>query len=274
MTDPEFRADLYRGAAQDYERFRVSYPQSLTAHLLGQTAPAHSGWMLDLACGTGQLAFAMRGRFEQIWAVDQEPDMVAMVRAKALAAGAADILPLVAAAESASLPAQSFDLIAIGNAFHRLPRDAVAANAMGWLHPGGHLALVWTSMPFNGDEPWQQALRVSMRHWQHRAQERQGAGPPVPAGYEQARAARPDQDVLREAGFESLGSWNFLTDHSWTPDTLIGNLFSTSGLTRHALGSLAGEFEQDLRAQMSAYASDGRIRQVIDFKYDLARRPR
>jgi SAM-dependent methyltransferase len=127
MTDPEFRADLYRGSALDYEQFRVSYPQSLIARLLDQTAPADAGRMLDLACGTGQLAFAMRGRFGQIWAVHQEPDMIAVVRAKAQAAGAADILPFVATAESASLPPQTFDLVGIGNAFHRLRRDAVAA---------------------------------------------------------------------------------------------------------------------------------------------------
>jgi SAM-dependent methyltransferase len=214
MTDPEFRADLYRGSALDYEQFRVSYPQSLIARLLDQTAPADAGRMLDLACGTGQLAFAMRGRFGQIWAVHQEPDMIAVVRAKAQAAGAADILPFVATAESASLPPQTFDLVGIGNAFHRLRRDAVAANALRWLRPGGHLALVWGGGPFYGDEPWQQALRVSMQVWQRRAQERHGSRPPVPAGYEQARAARPDQQVLREAGFESLSSWTCVAEHS------------------------------------------------------------
>jgi ubiquinone/menaquinone biosynthesis C-methylase UbiE len=272
-SDAKFRTDLYRGAALDYEQFRVSYPQSLIADLLERTAPAPSGRMLDLACGTGQVGFAMRGRFEQIWAVDQEQDMIAVVRTKAQAAGAADILPFVAAAESASFPPQSFDLVTIGNAFHRLRRDAVAANVLRWLRPGGHLALVWGGGPFYGDEPWQHALRALMQRWQRRAQERNGTGPAIPAGYEQARAAEPDQEVLREAGFEPQGSWHFLAEHSWTLDALVGNLFSTSGLTRHALGSLAREFEHDVRAQMGAYASDGRIGQMIDFGYDLARLP-
>lgn len=273
MTDPEFRNDLYRGAALDYDQFRVGYPQSLIADLLDRTAAGGAGRMLDLACGTGQLAFAVRGRFGQIWAVDQEPGMIAMVREKALAAGAADIRAEVAAAESASLPPQSFDLVAIGNAFHRLRRDAVAANTRRWLRPGGHLALVWGGGPFYGDAPWQQELRALMQRWLRRAQELHGAGPPVPAGWEQARAARPDREVLRQARLEPLGSWQFPAEHHWTLDTLCGNLFSTSGLTRNALGSLAPELERDLRAQLSAYTRDGRIRQLIDFGYDLARRP-
>lgn len=273
MADPKFRNDLYRGAAQDYDQFRVGYPQSLIADLLDRTAAGGSARMLDLACGTGQLAFALRGRFGEIWAVDEEPDMIAAVREKARAAGAADIRAEVAVAESAPLPARSFDLVAIGNAFHRMPRDAVAANALRWLRPGGHLALVWGGGPFYGDAPWQQELRTLMRRWQRRAEEHHGAGPAVPAGYEQARAARPDREVLREAGFEPLGSWQFLTEYYWTLDALCGNLFSTSGLTRNALGGLAPELERDVRAQLSAYASDGRIKQVLDYRYDLARRP-
>ena len=45
------------------------------------------GRLLDLACGTGQLAFPLRRWFAEVWAVDPEPDMVEMVRAKAAAAG-------------------------------------------------------------------------------------------------------------------------------------------------------------------------------------------
>lgn len=38
--------------------------------------------MLDLACGTGQLAFPLADRFAETWAVDQEPDMIDFVQAK------------------------------------------------------------------------------------------------------------------------------------------------------------------------------------------------
>ena len=53
------------------------------------------GRLLDLACGTGQLAFPLRRCFCEVWAVDQEPDMVEVVRAKADAVGAGDVRPIV-----------------------------------------------------------------------------------------------------------------------------------------------------------------------------------
>jgi SAM-dependent methyltransferase len=271
VTDPQFRSDLYQGAARDYERFRLGYPQSLIEDLR-RRVPG-TGRLLDLACGTGQLSFALRGSFAQIWAVDQEPDMIAVVREKALASGAEEIHAEVAAAESADLPTAAFDLVAIGNAFHRMRRDTVAGNAARWLRPGGYLALVWGGSPFPGDAPWQRALHELMERWQQRALAHTGGAARVPAGWEQARATRPDRQVLAEAGFEPAGHWQFWTEKNWAPDELCGFLFATAGLTRLALADLAPEFERDLRTELGAYTSDGRLRQLTDFEYELARRP-
>ena len=82
-----FSPDLFRGKAEYYDRFRRSYPDALISDLVRRTGASGQGRLLDLACGTGQLAFALRSSFAEVWAADQEPDMVAVVAAKA-AAGA------------------------------------------------------------------------------------------------------------------------------------------------------------------------------------------
>ena len=56
MADLEFRRDLYRGTARDYDRFRVPYPRSLVDDLAERSGAACRGRLLDLACGTGQVA--------------------------------------------------------------------------------------------------------------------------------------------------------------------------------------------------------------------------
>ena len=58
-----------------------------------RTGLSGRGRLLDLACGTGQLAFALRSSFAEVWAVDQEPDMVEVVAAKAAADGDATPRP-------------------------------------------------------------------------------------------------------------------------------------------------------------------------------------
>jgi ubiquinone/menaquinone biosynthesis C-methylase UbiE len=76
QPEPDFASDLYRGTAESYDRFRLPYPEVLTADLISRVRPSRQGQLLDLACGTGQLAFALADFFAVIWAVDQEPDIV------------------------------------------------------------------------------------------------------------------------------------------------------------------------------------------------------
>jgi SAM-dependent methyltransferase len=269
MADLEFRRDLFQGTAQYYERFRVPYPQDLIDDLARRSATSGGGRLLDLACGTGQLSFALHGRFAEVWAVDQEPDMVAVVREKARAGGLTHVRPLISAAEDLSAPAESFDLVAIGNAFHRLRRDTVAAHAFRWLRPDRCLALVWGGSPWEGEEPWQRALSATIRRWRTRA----GADDRIPPGYERDRQERPDAAILRESGFDVVGAYEFPLPHEWTPETLAGFVFSTGGLSRAALGDLAPGFEADLRSELLAYVPAGRFPQVMGFGYQLARRP-
>jgi SAM-dependent methyltransferase len=270
MAGLEFRRDLYRGTARYYDRFRVPYPRALVDDLLERVAPARGGRLLDLACGTGQVSFAVHGSFAEVWAVDQEPDMTDLVRQKAAAAGMANIRVLTSPAEDLPAAEESFDLIAIGNAFHRLPRAAVAASALRWLRPGRHLALLFSGMnPWEGDEPWQRAMAGVVDHWMTRT----GGRDRIPPGYEEDRRQRPDVAVLRAAGFEVAAGHEFPAAHVWTAETLVGYAFSTSVLSPSALGGHAHDLETDLRRELGAYESAGGLRETIGFAYELVRRP-
>jgi SAM-dependent methyltransferase len=270
MADLEFRRDLYRGTARDYDRFRVPYPQSLIDDLAARSSANGQGRLLDLACGPGLITFALADRFGEIWAVDQEPDMTSLVTEKAQAAGLGHIRVLTSSAEDLPAPGGYFDLIAIGNAFHRLRREAVAASALHWLRPGGFLALLYSGPnPWLGDTPWQRAMAGVVDLWMTRS----GGHDRIPAGYEQDRRERPDRAVLAATGFDVLGDREFPTEHAWTTDTLTGFLFSTAVLSRGALGGHAGDLAADLRRELGGFEEAGGLPETIGFVYELARRP-
>jgi SAM-dependent methyltransferase len=262
----QFRRDLYAGTAQDYERYRVPYPPELTRDLAAACGADGRGRLLDLACGPGPLGFALRRYFAEVWAVDQEPDMVARVREKAGPAGGG-IRAVQAAAQELTAPAESFDLVVIGNAFHRLPRVEVAARVFGWLRPGGLLGLAWGGSPWEPGAPWQRALTVVMDRW------RAVAGERVPAGFAQDQREHPDQAILTAAGFQAAGRREYRAVREWTADDLAGFLFSTAVLSRAALGGRDAELAADLRRELRAAAGDGPYRQDLTFACDLYRRP-
>jgi len=264
-----FAADLFRGSAGYYDRYRLPYPEAMLTDLVRRAGVSGRGRLLDLACGTGQLAFPLHRWFGQVWAVDQEPDMVEVVRAKAAAQDLGDIQAIVSDAETFDAEPGSFELAVIGNAFHRLGRDLVAGRVLGWLRPGGCLAVCWSSVPWLGETDWQRALAVTLDRWKVAL----GAEHRIPAGWELPQRRRPDLQVLSDAGFEVAGHHEFPTEHRWSLPELAGFIRSTSFLPASVLGDHAAAFDADLTAAVGPHGDGGTFTENVSFVYDLARKP-
>jgi hypothetical protein len=52
--EPRFAADLYRGTAGYYDRYRLPYPEVMITDLVRRAEVSEHGRLLDLARGTGQ----------------------------------------------------------------------------------------------------------------------------------------------------------------------------------------------------------------------------
>lgn len=263
-----FRADLYRGTAPYYDRYRPPYPKALFDDLCQRLPVSGNGRLLDLACGTGHISFPLAARFSQVVAVDQEPESVAYGRAKAEPTRVTNIEWVIGAAETVSLDG-TFELVAIGNAFHRVDRTAVARRVFSWLVPGGGVALVWGGSPWRGEQPWQPAMRALHDEWT----EKLGAADRVPAAWEQVMDRHPHDEVLAEAGFDYAGRFEFLVEETWTIETLTGFVYSTSTLNREVLCERAALFESELADLLRSYEPIGVFPVLASYAYQLARKP-
>ena len=265
-----FAVDLYQGTAQYYDRFRLPYPEAMTEDLIARAGVSGHGRLLDLACGTGQLAFPLRRSFAEVWAVDREPDFAQMVQAKADKLNTRNIRPVAADAETLDAEPGHFELAVIGNAFHRLDRDLVAARLLHWLRPGGFVALCWADVPQLGGREWQRALAALLNRWQTAL----GATDRVPANWAEPQRRRPDAQVLSEAGFETARRHEFPVEHRWSLAELAGYVRSTSFLPPSVLGDQGAAFDDDLAAAIGPFAAaDGAFPDNVGFAYDLARKP-
>jgi SAM-dependent methyltransferase len=263
-----FRTDLYRGTAPFYDRYRPPYPEALLDDLCGRLPVSGGGRLLDLACGTGQIAFSLAGRFADVVAVDQEEQSVAYGRAKAEAAPATNICWVAGSAEKAAVQGP-FELVAVGNAFHRLDRQAVAHRMFSWVQAAGGVALLWGGTPWQGDQGWQAAMRGLFEQWMTKL----GATDRVPAGWQQAMDSLPHEQVLAAAGFDYVGKFEFIVEQAWTVEALTGFVYSTSFLNRAALGERAEHFERDVAGLLCSYEPEGVFQVPASYAYQLARKP-
>lgn len=268
MESPRFRTDLYQGTADFYSRYRVPYPSALIDDLVRRTGLSGKGRLLDLACGPGRVTFALANQFSDVLAIDLEEESISYAGARASAQGIDHVHWRCGPAEDVVEDGQ-FELVTIGDAFHRLDRRRIAALASERLQPGGHIALLWTSMPWEGSLPWQKTAMDLVVHWM----EVTGSLANIPSDLAETLAREPHLTVLAGAGFELLGSYEFTAPHTWTIESLTGFAYSTSILSRSALGDRFHDFENDLRDRLLSMQPSGIFEESVSFKYDLAIRP-
>ena len=268
-SDPEFAPDLFRGIAELYDRFRLPYARAMITDLLDRVRPTGDGRALDLGCGPGQLAFALADSFAEVWAVDPEPDMVDVVRSKINLGSIRSVRPVVSRAEDLAVADEFFDLVVIGNAFHRMPRQRVAERIAGWLVPGGQLALCWSSTPWSGPGDWKPAFGELLADWRRRLD----ADRRIPADLEAVRADRPDEVIIEGTGLVPAGQQTFTERHEWTSAALAGFVYATSFLPITIFGHRTAEFEADLAARLEPYLHDGMVTDEVSYSYQLFSRP-
>jgi len=262
--EARFAADLYRGTAAYYDRYRLPYPEAMTGDLARRAGVSGRGRLLDLACGTGQLAFrcaagsARCGRWMRAGHDGTGPGQGGRRGRRRHPGGHF---------ESRDPPDGSWVLRAgvIGNAFHRLDRDLVAGRIAGWLEPGGHLALCWSSSPWAGPETG--SVRCGPPGQVADSARRRGR---VPAGWDLDRQRRPDAQVLSGAGFGPAARREFAVGHRWSLPELAGHIRSTSFLPAAVLGAQSAAFDAGLAAALAPFGDHGAFTETVSFAYELA----
>jgi SAM-dependent methyltransferase len=268
---PNLRPDAFVGAADDYVRYRLPYPTPMLQSLLAEAAlPPAAARLIDLACGPGRVALAIAEQFSEILAVDLEPEMVEAGRSEAVRRGVSQIRWSVARAEDFVAPADRFDLVTIGEAFHRLDRPRVAAKAFGWLKGGAALAALGMENFRHGNAPWRRILVDVVTRFVGTPAERIG-GAPNPTV---ADALAEQEAALWHAGFVEVASHDFVFAHEWHLRDLLGNLRSMSVVSPRALGTRHAKFEAELSAALLGFDPTGRFPERVSCGYTLARKPR
>jgi ubiquinone/menaquinone biosynthesis C-methylase UbiE len=219
---------LFKGTAPYYARFRPGYPPELLHRLLERAGLEPSSRVLDLGCGTGQIAVPLAAQVGEVVAVDPEPEMLAEI------ADLPNLRKVEGRAEEVDETWGRFSLVTIGRAFHWMDGPVVLER----------LARVTSQLALVGDtleesEAETSLLAVAREMFGERPAMKQPTVRYVPA--------------LEASPFSEVEVITVTTERTWTTEQLIGFAYSTSFASLPRVGERREEFERKVRERLKPH---------------------
>ncbi len=240
---------LFKGTAEYYSKYRAGYPKELFDYVTQRFCMNKNGRLLDIACGTGQLAIPLSKNFKEVIGLDQEQEMLDEGKKEAKKFSIKNINWILNSAENISSELGHFSLVTIGTAFHWMERDVVLKKVYDLINDNGALLIVsnisdnpgssgWTQE----DDVWKGVRKKIVQKYlgEHR---RAGNSLYVPSN-------RNFKDLLTQSQFSNCEEQIFTWTKTWNLEEVINHLYSTSYASKALLGDKINDFEADLRAEL------------------------
>lgn len=258
--------ELFRSTAQHYAQYRPGYPPEFFAEV-AKTFPAMSErTVLDLGCGTGQIALPLARLAHRVFAVDPEEDMLGAGKALADAQGAANIEWVQGDSfhlDELGLP--PLYITTMGASFHWMDRDLMLRDLDRRTEEGGGVVIAGGGRASGRKPVWQEAVDALRTKWLG-PERRAGSGTYThpPEGHEVVLTRSAFSDVR-------LRTWDWLLHRSL--DDIVGLQFSYSFSAPALFGADKPAFQAELRSTLTDAIPEGEVLEQIHTEALIGFRP-
>jgi ubiquinone/menaquinone biosynthesis C-methylase UbiE len=241
--------DIFVGTASYYARYRPPYPAEALQYAMSALRLDPESTVLDLGCGTGQLAVPLALAGCRVLAVDPDPDMIAegIRREPADVRGKIDwIITRAEDLRAADLPATR--ACTMGASFHWMDRDEILRFLDEVIEPGGGVALLSGSASIWSrtgalEGAWLEITREVITQFLG-PQRRAGGGT-------YSHPKRTHEQVLLGSPFSEMEQRRFTVTRWITVDEVIGQQLSTSYASPVQLGDQLPRFQAELTRRLA-----------------------
>lgn len=133
---PGERAVSFGAEADSYDAARPGYPAEAAEHVLGLDTVSKA---VEIGAGTGKATEVFARGGLNITCIEPDEAMAAVLSSRELAG----VEVVVSTFEAWPGPVAPVDLVFAAQTWHWLDRNTACSRSMGWLRPGGVLALIW-----------------------------------------------------------------------------------------------------------------------------------
>jgi SAM-dependent methyltransferase len=255
------RGDLFTGTAAYYAAYRRPCPQPVVDYLVKRCRLDGHGRLLDAGCGTGQLFQVMAHYFDEVLAIDPDPDMVTLARQTAARSQLTNIVVRQLRAEDIEADAGPVRMAIFGASFHWMDRRRVGDKIYDLLEPGGQVAVLSPGGIHSGTTEWEATIRQILDR--HLGPERRAGGGVYCPG-------ERHEEALRHTRFKTFEVKDIVVREVWSIEQIVGYLNSTSYASKSVLGARAAAFERDVRTNLLGLRPTGQFEKLVEYTVILA----
>ncbi len=240
------RDGIFSNTSWFYARYRPGYPDKVFEILRDYFSLNGSQKVLDLGCGTGQIALKIAPLVNEILAVDPQDGMLQEGISLSDKSGIGNVRWHKGDSTiMASLLAEygMIDLAIIARAFHWMDRKQVLSDLYEFIKSGGGVAIIGDSPLGRARPRWWQVIDEVVKHW---LGEERKAG--TKGTYK--HPTKRHEDVLGESPFHELIVETVCQERCWDIEKIIGYLYSTSYCSLPLIGDNRQSFEKHLTRRL------------------------
>jgi trans-aconitate methyltransferase len=259
---------LFTGSAKFYRQYRPGIPPEVASVLDGAAPSRRPRRLLDIGTGTGLVAEALLGRFDDIIAIDNDAGMLAAAGDALRAA-----LPEGTTLQLSQSTAENFtppdgwqaDLVTICRAFHWLDQAAVLTRLDTQVAPDGAVAIFGDNSLWTAGIDWAHAVRSVVQDFLGQ-QRRAGTGGTF------SHHNRPYSEIMAESPFSQVEEIRVPVTRTWTTDAVMGYLYSTTFAAPALFAGRLEEFDAAARTELARYSDNGIFEEDNEFLIRIGRR--
>lgn len=247
----------FTGTADYYAMYRLPYPVAVLRHLEETFALDGTGHLLDIGCGPGLLTFALHPYFESSLGIDRDPFMIEVAQRESSKRALVNIEFKIGSAEQVFASDKLYRLVTFGTSFHWMDRAVVAQQVRSMVAPKGGIAILTAFSLWQGSEPWKEILNEVV--FSYTGHDRRSDNQIFPE-------ASPHSEILIQSGFSNPTIVFFESVVTYSLETLLGFLYSTSFASKARLGDRCNAFEEDLAFQLRDFDSGGLFNETVKYE--------
>lgn len=238
--------ELFSGTHVYYAKYRPGIPEEVIKVIVKHFDIKPTDRVLDIGCGTGQVAIAMEGKCDEMVCLDSDPEMLKQAR-KATKHSKTKLIWITSYSQELKTIGEKigfFKAATICRAFHWMNQQQALKDLDGLIDENGGIAIFGDGSFWTGQEEWQQAVKSVVQKY---------LGEERHAGKEKFKESDELwENILARSIFRFIKIHDVPIVRNWNIESIIGYLFSTSFAAPHLFGNQLHRFKEEVKTTLLA----------------------